>query len=157
LRPASVVNQQGAGRRWLSGRNEFAQVTVAQERQVGGEQQQPGLGDARQAGPKRRQRSGTWGPLSGEFDVRMACEHCGQIWPGRTDEDEMTGASASRSYRNRVKQCTAANLDRRLVRAAQPAGPAACEHERSQLPALGRQVSRRLQTSAERAGGSRGR
>jgi len=110
-------------------------VTGAQERQVGSEQQQPGLGDQRQAGPKRRHRSRTGRPLTGELDVRIARECCGHIWPGRTDEDEMAGARARRTGRNRVKQRPAANFDRWLIRAAQPAGQAAREDERGQLPA----------------------
>jgi hypothetical protein len=132
-------------------------VSVAQERQVGGEQQQPGLGDQRQAGPKRRHRSGTGGPLSGALDVGIAGECHGQSRLGRADEDEMTGAPARGGCRNRVKERPAANLNRRLVDAAQPAGPAAREDKRGQLPARGRQVSPRLPTSAGRAGGSQDR
>jgi hypothetical protein len=132
-------------------------VTVAQERQVGGEQEQPGLGDECEAGAQRRHRSGTEGPLSRELDMWIAGERYGQFWLGRPDDDEMTGSRARRRCRNRIEQRPAANLDCWLVCAPQPAGPAASEDERGQQRACGRQVSRRLRTSAEPAGGSQDR
>jgi hypothetical protein len=141
----------------LSGRNELAQVSVAKERQVGGEQQQPGLGDGCQAGPKRGHWSGTGGPLNGELDARIAGKRGGQIRPGRTDDDEMTGARARRGCCDRGQERPAANFDRWLVRAAEAAGAAAREDDRGQSRFMARQVSRRLPTSAERAGGSQDR
>ena len=60
----------------------------------------------------------------------------------------MTSSRAGGGGRNRAEQRPAANLDRWLVYAAQPAGAAACEDERGEVPAGGRQISRRLLTSA---------
>ena len=133
--------------RLLSGSNKLAQVTVAQERQVGGEQQQPGLGDEREASAHGGHRSGTGRPLSGELDMWIAGQR-GKLRTGGPDQDQVSRSGARGGGRNRAEQRPAANLDRWLAYAAQSAGPAAREDERGQLPARGRQISRRLLTSA---------
>ena len=123
-------------------------------------------------GPRRYRSAGRHGPavgriLADEVDPAAAPGAAASTWPGRADDNHMTGASLDGGRDHGGQERAGADDQPGLVRPAEPRAPAPGQHDGGQpgTPAAGSgsgvtaaaAVSRRWPTWAWRAAGSRDR
>lgn len=145
-------SQRGKGRsgekRQVSGKQQHKLRTAARRLRVG-QQLNPG--------PQARHRPASSRPLTGQLNPvaqPSPRQLTGQPRPLGPDQNHPLGTSLSRSADHRASQTPAADLDQRLVGAAESASPAAGQHDRREPD---RRPSRQWPTSAGPAAGSRDR